>query len=150
MIDAKMSLESESMSAFPVANFDPFGVVLGVAWSEQQKDKQIVRICIYDIENCETGPFADWDKEYNEIKSMKFSNCGNYILLATSDNSIILLDAYHGVEKYKFTNFLNESSIIECGFTPDSHYILSGSENGIVHVWSVNGGSEVVQLKSHV
>jgi len=25
------------MSAFPVANFDPFGVVFGVAWSEQQK-----------------------------------------------------------------------------------------------------------------
>jgi hypothetical protein len=51
-IDAKMNLESESMSAFPVANFDPFGLVFGVAWSEQQKEKQIVRICIYDIENC--------------------------------------------------------------------------------------------------
>jgi len=25
------------MSAFPVANFDPFGLVFGVAWSEQQK-----------------------------------------------------------------------------------------------------------------
>ncbi len=80
---------------------------------------------------------------------MKFSNCGNYILLATSDNSIALLDAYNGVEKFKFVNFLNESSIIECSFTPDSRYILSGSENGLVHIWRIDGG-EVVQLKSHV
>lgn len=80
---------------------------------------------------------------------MKFSNCGTYILLATSDNSIILLDAFHGVEKYKFTNFVNESSIIECSFTPDTKYILSGSENGIVHVWNTLG-NEIVQLKSHV
>lgn len=35
--DAKLNVESESMSAFPVANFDPFGLVFGVAWSEQQK-----------------------------------------------------------------------------------------------------------------
>jgi len=50
------------MSAFPVANFDPFGVVFGVAWSEQQKDKQIVRISLYDTTKYETGPFADWAK----------------------------------------------------------------------------------------
>ena len=80
---------------------------------------------------------------------MKFSNCGTYILLATSDNSIVLLDAFHGVEKYKFTNFVKESSIIECSFTPDTKYILSGSENGIVHVWNTLG-NEIIQLKSHV
>jgi hypothetical protein len=37
------------MSAFPVANFDNYGLVFGAAWSEQQRDKQIVRICLYDI-----------------------------------------------------------------------------------------------------
>lgn len=40
------------MSAFPVANFDPFGLVFGVVWSESQKDKQIVRICLYAVDNC--------------------------------------------------------------------------------------------------
>lgn len=29
------------------------------------------------------------------------------MLLATSDNSLILLDAFEGNELYKFTNFLN-------------------------------------------
>ena len=71
---------------------------------------------------------------------MKFSPNGEYLVLATSDNSIILLDAFEGNELYKYTNFMNESSIIECSFTPDSKFILSGSENGLVHVWNTQGG----------
>lgn len=43
---------------------------------------------------------------------MKFSNCGDLILIGTSDNTIILLDAFQGTEKYTLTNFVNESSII--------------------------------------
>lgn len=70
---------------------------------------------------------------------MKFSPNGEYLVLATSDNSIILLDAFEGAELYKYTNFMNESSIIECSFTPDSKFILSGSENGLVHVWNTQG-----------
>lgn len=80
---------------------------------------------------------------------MKFSPNGEYLVLATSDNSIILLDAFEGNELFKFTSFLNESSIIECNFTPDSRYIVSGSENGLVHVWSIQG-SDVAKLSSHV
>lgn len=137
------------MSAYPVANFDPHGIIFGVAWSQQQKDKQVVRICLYSIDDCETGPFKDWRRDYNEIKMMKFSNDGQYILLATSDNSIILLDAYEGLEKQKFTNFSNESSIIECSFTPDSQFVISGSENGLVHVWDLKG-EDVAKLASHV
>ena len=38
---------------------------------------------------------------------MKFSGCGELILLGTADNLIILLDAYEGDEKYKLTSFLN-------------------------------------------
>lgn len=49
----------------------------------------------------------------------------------------------------KFTSFLNESSIIECSFSPDSKFVFSGSENGLVHAWSVKG-EEVVKLNSHV
>ncbi len=50
--DFKLSVESESMSAYPVANFDPTGIVFGVVWSEQMKDKQVVRICLYAIDGC--------------------------------------------------------------------------------------------------
>lgn len=60
-------------------------------------DKPICRICLFDIEKCEAGPFADWrlDK-YSEIKIMKFSQCGDLLLIATTDNTIVLLDAFDG------------------------------------------------------
>lgn len=80
---------------------------------------------------------------------MKFSKCGDLLLLAFSDNMILLLDAFDGKTKHKLTSFINEASIIECSFTPDSEYIVSGSENGVIHVWTVEG-KEVVQLKSHI
>jgi len=80
---------------------------------------------------------------------MKFSSNGETMILATADNSIVLLDAFEGNELYKFTNFLNESSIIECSLTPNSKFILSGSENGFVHVWS-SAGEEVAKLTSHI
>ena len=108
-----------------------------------------MRISLYDTSKFEAGSFADWPKDYNEIKSMKFSNYSNYLLLATSDNSISLLDAFNGNEMHKFTNFMNESSIIECSFTPDERYVVSGSENGLVHVWDTQG-NEITQLKCHV
>ena len=80
---------------------------------------------------------------------MKFSSNGELLMLATADNSIVLLDAFEGTELHKFTSFLNESSVIECSFTPNSEYILSGSENGAVHVWSAKG-EEVAKLSSHI
>lgn len=38
---------------------------------------------------------------------MKFSNCGDLLLIATADNMIVLLDAFDGNEKYNLTSFLN-------------------------------------------
>ena len=104
---------------------------------------------MYSIEESEGGPFVDWCKDYNEIKMIKFSPSGQYMLLATSDNLIVMVDAIEGHEKMRFSSFMNESSIIECCFSPDSHFVASGSENGLVHVWGVDG-KEVAKLSSHV
>ena len=133
-------MEEDNVSAYPVASFDPTGVVFAAAWTEQQLDKTHARICLFAKEKCETGPFADWKLDnYSDIKIMKFSKCGDLLLLAFSDNVILLLDAFEGKTKHKLTSFVNEASIIECSFTPDSEYIVSGSENGVIHVWTVEG-----------
>lgn len=71
------------------------------------------------------------------------------MMLATSENSIVLLDAFSGNERMRFTNFLNESSLVECAFSPDSQFVVSGSENGLVHVWKTSG-EIVTALASHV
>ena len=38
----------------------------------------------------------DWCKDYNEIKMIKFSPSARYMLLATSENLIIMMDAIEG------------------------------------------------------
>lgn len=145
-----LNVEEQNCGAYPIASYDPTGVVFAAAWSEMSTDKPYARILLFSAEKCSDGPFSDWKLEkYSEIKMLKFSNCGDLILIATSDNMIVLLDAYEGKEKYNLTSFLNESSIIECSFTPDTKYIVSGSENGLVHVWSIDG-QEITQLKSHI
>jgi COMPASS component SWD2 len=37
---------------------------------------------------------------------------------------------------------------IEAAFTPDSKYIISGSENGCIHFWDLEG-NEIVKLEGH-
>lgn len=73
-----------------------------------------------------------------------------FILCATADNMIVILDSFTGEETQRFTNFQNENSIIECSFSPDSKYLISGSENGVVHAWDIATKEKVVELVGHV
>lgn len=43
----------------------------------------------------------------------------------------------------------NRTSIIEATFTRDSQYIMSGSTDGIVHIWSTNDFLKVASLQSN-
>jgi COMPASS component SWD2 len=81
---------------------------------------------------------------------LKFSSCGKLLLCATLDNLVVILDAFEGNELNRFTNFQNENSIIECSLTPDSRYVVSGSESGVVHVWSLNPSEKIIELTGHI
>ena len=40
----------------------------------------------------------------------------------------------------------NSHLALEAGFTPDSSYVVSGSQDGTVHVWSAETGEKVTVL----
>ena len=67
------------------------------------------------------------------------------LICGASEPFIWILDAYKGTEHLKITNFVNDNSLIECSFTPDSKYIISGSETGNVYIWNLKG--ELVETK---
>jgi len=80
------------------------------------------------------------DNETKEIRNLKFSPNGKFILLATRQNLIMLMDAFNGTIIKRFEgNFsgvntndhmlLQHSTYIESGFSPDSKYVISGSAN---------------------
>lgn len=66
---------------------------------------------------------------------MKFSPNGQYLLLGTRESEIMLLDAYKGniIHRFvgQFTSLadLNSPFGLECGFSPDSRYVITGSSN---------------------
>jgi len=85
---------------------------------------------------------------------MKFSPDGQYILLGTTENIIVLIDSFEGKLKHKFNGTFNElgtGSILEAGFSPDSRYLISGSEAAKqkMVVWNIETGSEVKLLEFH-
>lgn len=94
---------------------------------------------------------------------MRFSPNGKYILLGTRQNVIMLLDAFKGTMVKRFEgNFSGvnngEQSMllqhvvnIECGFSPDSQYVISGSANSRqnVFIWNIETGKEVHLMQFH-
>ena len=79
------------------------------------------------------------------MKQMKFSPDGQFILLGTTENIIVLIDSFEGKMKHKFTGAFNElstGSILEAGFSPDSRYLVTGSEAAKqkIVVWNIETG----------
>ena len=91
---------------------------------------------LFNTENYEEKPFSifpvddqDWTAE---VKQMKFSPDGQFILLGTTESTIVLIDSFEGKLKHKFQAQMNElgtGQLLEAGFSPDSRYLVSGSES---------------------
>ena len=68
---------------------------------------------------------------------MLYWGTGRRLKLEIFDNLILILDAYEGQLLGKFTSHENDKSLpLEISYTPDSNYILSGSGDGKIHIWS--------------
>ncbi|KRX07764.1 WD40-repeat-containing domain [Pseudocohnilembus persalinus] len=140
--ESKLDLSSKN------SNFDSCGLIFAVAYQETIAGTSFSKVALYDLKNYDTGCFTDWKFECSEIKQIKFSNSGKYIVCACAENYIMVLDAYQGNEITTIKDFVNDNSILEVSFSPCSTYIVSGSENGIVHIWKTETGESVNQLKN--
>ena len=118
----------------------------------------IQQVHLFNTENYEERPFSifsiedqDWTAE---VKQMKFSPDGQFILLGTTENVIVLIDSFEGKLKHKFTGSFNElgtGTILEAGFSPDSRYLVTGSEaqKQKIVIWNIETGQEVKLLDFH-
>jgi WD40 repeat protein len=85
---------------------------------------------------------------------MRFAPDGQFILLGTTENIILLIDSFEGKLKHKFTALFNElatGQILEAGFSPDSKYLITGSENAKqkLYIWNIEKESELKLLDFH-
>eukprot|EP01133_Synstelium_polycarpum_P005708 gene5708-6596_t len=130
----------------PSVSYDPEGLILATAVS-------VNTVKLFDVRNYDRGPFSSFTINHPhavEWTSLKFSQDGKYILLTTTENTIFLLDAFSGEHKQTYTSFVNDNgSTLEASFTPDSQYVIGGSEDGTVHVWRTLTGEEVAVWGGH-
>jgi len=130
----------------PCVSFDPQGLVFAAGIDNNS-------IKLYDLRSYDKGPFATFHVDYPTIvdwHTMKFSNDGKFILVTTQENVIFLLDAFTGAKTQTYNSHTNENvSLLEASFSPDAQYVLSGSEDGTIHVWQTLSGKEIAVWNGH-
>lgn len=101
------------------------------------------QIHLFDTKQYDKRPFTFMKLEENtpDVKNIKFSYNGNYLLLITAESCIIILDAYAGKRLFKFTGNWNETGLVpDVGFTPDCRYVYTGGDNGHVTFFNLEEG----------
>ncbi|KAM4582925.1 WD repeat-containing protein 82-like [Fundulus diaphanus] len=127
----------------PVCSFDPDGLVFAAGVESQA-------VKLYDTRAFDKGPFACFDVRLNRVcdwTGLKFSNDGKLILICTNGGAVRILNAFSGSVLHTFTGYNNSKGVsLEASFTPDSQFVMIGSEDGRVHVWSTESGMKVAVL----
>jgi COMPASS component SWD2 len=94
---------------------------------------------------------------------IEFSADGKQLLISTSSESLLLMDAFSGEVQKLLTGHVGgyQLSGLECCFTPDGHYVimgmypnlclchtltntLPGSQDGNIHIWDTKTGQPLL------
>lgn len=160
--DLRDSVSSGIMdiSGSPTLAFDPKGLVFVLGLGSRF-------IRPYDVRQYQKGPFAIWNvdikQEYQsrgsgtsdiqnnpEWTGLKFSTDSNHILVTTRSGIHYLINAYDGQIVTVYHGHSNTKGLIlQADITPDSKYVYSGSEDGLVHFWDKLTSKEVQILEGH-
>ncbi|CAJ0579886.1 unnamed protein product, partial [Mesorhabditis spiculigera] len=128
-----------------VAAFDPDGLIFGAGINSQC-------VKLYDLRSFDKGPFMTWQFEQEphcDWTGMKFSPDGKHIMLTTNGEVIKIIDAFKGVLTHTLRGHQNAKRLpLEATFTPDSQFVLCGSSNGLINLWSVENGMHQGEIKT--
>uniref|UniRef100_UPI00358DF22A WD repeat-containing protein 82 n=1 Tax=Myxine glutinosa TaxID=7769 RepID=UPI00358DF22A len=127
----------------PVCSFDPEGLIFAAGLNSEM-------IKLYDLRSFDKGPFATFRLQQDRTcdwTGLKISNDGKYILIATNGGLLRLVDAFQGNPLQTLTGHMNNKGIpLEASFTPDSQFVMTGSEDSKIHVWASESGNKTAVL----
>ncbi|MFD4440522.1 TIR domain-containing protein [Nocardia sp. NPDC058519] len=102
---------------------------------------------IYDLD---TGELRDtWQVSRKPAWSVAFSPDGKWLAATGEEATMKLLDANTGVVKHTMEHN-NNHPVHTIAFSPNSQRIVTGSEDGTVRLWGVDGLEESVKLEGHL
>ncbi|PRP79162.1 hypothetical protein PROFUN_09335 [Planoprotostelium fungivorum] len=122
--------------------FDTEGLIFAVAGS-------MSTIKLFDVQLYQRGPFASFTVPSKGLSfdwtRIEFSNDGKMMLLSTSNQIILILNAYNGdvMQTLRAPGVLAD----EATFTPDGQFVLCGSLDGTIYCWSSSSGQILHQWK---
>jgi hypothetical protein len=76
----------------------------------------------------------------NAINCLRIDRTGKKLAVLARDNCIRLFDSDRWTIIQRFSGLRCTNQHIRCDLSPDGKYIMSGSEDGLVHVWNVDSG----------
>lgn len=103
------------------------------------------KVIIWDMKNANKLKEIDYHKD--DVVSVQFSKDNQYLLTASSDTAIYLLDAKKGTIIHSYKNG-HSAGITEALFGPHST-IISGDWNGDVIVWDMKTEKVLRKFKAH-
>ena len=128
----------------PIVAFDPSGQLVVVASAPWLR--------MFNMAQLDRGPFLEVNLEESlniysihryqgrlnpNFTSCKFDPTGNYILLATNQGVVLVLDSFNAKIESVIGDFeVNQSISTEACFSPDSKYILRGTSDGSIRCWN--------------
>ncbi|VDP28043.1 unnamed protein product [Schistosoma margrebowiei] len=135
------------VSGRPTAAFDPEGLIFAAGINSES-------VKLYDLRSFDKGPFATFKLGMETSgciwTGLQFSSDGKALLITTNGTHIRLVDAFKGSHLHTLAVIPNtDRQTLHASFTPDSQFVLIGSPDGVVHIWSVETGVRVASLPGY-
>lgn len=138
-----------NLTGSPVVAFDPQGLLFAIGLNSKY-------LKMYDSRAYTKGPFESWTivdpftRTSVDWTRLQFSNDGLHILISTRQEVHYLIDSYEGTLVQSYQGHTNKAGLnLEAALTPDSKFVLSGSQTGKIHIWERLSGKEVQVLEGH-
>ncbi|XP_016956427.1 WD repeat-containing protein 82 [Drosophila biarmipes] len=130
----------------PLVAFDPAGLVLATSTDTE-------RIEIHDVRMLGEQPCLKFVYQVNDKAKwtqLQFAPDGKTMLLSTDHSWCFSVSAFDGTFKQSFTGYANQlRQPLDATYTPDSQFILSGADEGRIHIWRAQDGYPVAVLKGN-
>ncbi|XP_017075184.2 WD repeat-containing protein 82 [Drosophila eugracilis] len=130
----------------PLCAYDPAGLVVATSTGTE-------RIEIHDVRMLAEKPCLKFVYQVNDSAKwtqLQFAPNGKTLLLSTDHSWCFSVSAFDGSFQQSFTGYSNRTRVpLEASYTPDSQFILSGADEGRIHIWRAVDGYPVAVLKGN-
>lgn len=117
-----------------------------ITFAQKASDCHTIEIIDYTSTSKVENRFEINTDEDIELTALEYSCDGKLIMLNTSNSVIIVIDAENGEILHELKGIDNLYNVkIDACFTPcsSSKFVISGSQNGLIHCWSLNDSEKV-------